>query len=417
MTAIVGLFGFFYYICTGDAVIFFPFPVVLSTLYFDKKITVYTFLISTPLYAYFNYLQSTNQQIDPWSTKIITITIYFFIIYQLVRKCFSLLTMSIKKNEVADDRLVDLKSMAKAVAGSIDVMKDQSEEHKYISSTLHQLSEEHVVSTDQITASLDRQQASLNNLSDISQSLSTELNATVDSVDKLRSVNNNVQGNSTEIGQKLQEIVTYSKDSLEHISLTTEKFNTLKNKSIEMSNFVQIINDIADKVNLLSLNAAIEAARAGDAGRGFAVVADEISKLADATTENSKEITNIINTNGALIDDSSQLIGQFTGVVNTLNSFITEVQEKILNVAVLIDDIDTTTSMVKKLNDKIFDFSKTIEDSTSQQKVITAESNTMAIEIQGAFHEIVELSKKVEFSSKTMGDLTQQLGMLTKRMV
>ena len=67
--------------------------------------------------------------------------------------------------------------------------------------------------------------------------------------------------------------------------------------SREMMGIVDIINDISEKINLLSLNAAIEAARAGDAGRGFAVVADEISKLADQTAISIKEIDRLIKVN------------------------------------------------------------------------------------------------------------------------
>ena len=96
-----------------------------------------------------------------------------------------------------------------------------------------------------------------------------------------------------------------------------------------MQNIVGIINDISDKINLLSLNAAIEAARAGDAGRGFAVVADEISKLADQTAHSIKEISDLIQENETEISRgtenvraSVEMISQIISGVNVISEFI-----------------------------------------------------------------------------------------------
>ena len=93
--------------------------------------------------------------------------------------------------------------------------------------------------------------------------------------------------------------------------------------SEEMTGIVKIINDISERINLLSLNAAIEAARAGDAGRGFAVVADEISKLADQTASSIKSIDTLIRTNESEIGKGNQNVG---AAVEKINYIISDIE-------------------------------------------------------------------------------------------
>jgi len=97
----------------------------------------------------------------------------------------------------------------------------------------------------------------------------------------------------------------------------------------------QAISDIADMTNLLSLNAAIESARAGEFGRGFAVVADEISKLAGRSIDSSKEIDQIINKTVASIEQAYTTVENMAGYltwiiefVKTNSRFMRELNEK-----------------------------------------------------------------------------------------
>ena len=125
------------------------------------------------------------------------------------------------------------------------------------------------------------------------------LSATMESIQKdMEDTVENSKDTQQVVVANIQTMDKLAGQTIETISVTSkvkEDIETLEKRSYEIRKFVDIIAEIANQTNLLSLNASIEAARAGDAGRGFAVVAEEIRKLADGSQQAANEIKKVVD--------------------------------------------------------------------------------------------------------------------------
>lgn len=214
----------------------------------------------------------------------------------------------------------------------------------------------------------------------------------------------------TNDGQELMSTSIHQMYSIKELMMEfVDKVKRLDNQSQEISKLVVVINSIAEQTNLLALNAAIEAARAGEHGKGFAVVADEVRKLAEQVSNSIHDITGIV---GNIQDEAKEMVKSLekgysqvengaeqikvTGeTFNEINSYVDNMVKRISLISNSLSEISETTEDVDKSIEKIASFSDEASASIEQTTASIQQASSSIEEITQSSSLLADFAEKL----------------------
>ena len=239
-------------------------------------------------------------------------------------------------------------------------------------------------------------------ISKINENLLEMSNETKDinaSVDEIKNQTVAVQDSSKIMNDKIKSMQDSSHKMDEGISAISKRIETVNTTVDKVSNIVSVIEEISSETNLLSLNASIEAARAGDAGKGFAVVAQEIRVLSDNTNTELENIKQIISSlveecrycvqaSGTIVEDNAKQKEEIKAVLDEFSAL----DEQIQKTAEKADKIEELVTAMIELNDDITKSSNSLTDVSAANAAATEEMNANIEELNAMMNGVSEMA-------------------------
>jgi methyl-accepting chemotaxis protein len=290
----------------------------------------------------------------------------------------------------------------KQLTGAYASMKDMAERLKQVLGNVKSSSESLASASHELSASAEQMSRGVTEQAGRANQIATASNQMSQTVVDVAKNSSNIASSSLDtlnIADKGQEIVTKSVEEVKAIADTVNEsaklMSSLGMRSKQIGDIVSVIKDIADQTNLLALNAAIEAARAGEQGRGFAVVADEVRKLAERTTKATSEIS-----------------GMIVSVQEEMEQAVVSMVDGTERVAVGVEFSEQAGEALRKIVGSVTDLQSMVQ----QIATATEEMSTASEQISGDIETIANVSRETSASSEHVSQASSDLARLANEL-
>lgn len=293
----------------------------------------------------------------------------------------------------------------------------------HISETVLASSEELTSSSSEMTSAIEQVSVTTEELANGATEQATHTMETLEIIQKVARKIDEIHEDSIVMAESSNRANEASSEGLINVEFSNEQMKkieqivlhastivrNLENKSMEISQILQVINEIAEQTNLLALNATIEAARAGEHGKGFAVVADEVRKLAEQSSESTNKIAEITRSVQLEAEKAEDAMNDVVKEVEAGTEVIERNRKEFQDIAEIIDEMSMLIQNVSRATEQINEESNQAVKSIENIAAITEQSSASSEELAASMEEQNASMQEVNRMASNLSEIAEKL--------